>query len=140
MLRELRQMSIFAHVLCKNECRTQSSQDPLDHKSTSTHVIPLDGFTLHLCTYPYGTLLWHKCDKINPNKRWYFWPIFSIMNPFQNIILFFTDLLVKLGLDITLSFWAIKYGSFCFCNIAWCGKFEHFVQHQAHNGLMRILK
>ena len=38
--------------------------------------------------------------------------------PFQIIILFFTDLLVKLGLDITLSFWAIKYGSFCFCNIA----------------------
>ena len=32
LLRELRQMSIFAHVLCKNECRTQSSQDPLDHK------------------------------------------------------------------------------------------------------------
>ena len=68
MLRGLRQMSIFAHVLCKNECRTQSSQDPLDHKCTSTHVIPLDGFTFHTCTY--YLLLSHMVHYYDINVAW----------------------------------------------------------------------
>ena len=28
----------------------------------------LDLHYIYLCTYPYGTLLWHKCDMINPKN------------------------------------------------------------------------